>query len=117
MERSEMNKISAVYRGHRARKKLRVFTKLPDEVWRKIVFHIREPLLLEKFMYKPIRKILENYMPVLFKEVSDIRHLYHLVTKYDSVLTSDMKVMLKHYGLWYLTHKEYSHVVKKYCGI
>ena len=53
--------ISRYYRGHRARRYINnIYKKLPKDIQNKILFIIREPLLLQKHTHSIIKQILIN---------------------------------------------------------
>ena len=53
--------IQKFWRGYKCRRLLKnIFINLPRDLQRKIVFYIREPLLIEKYQHTTIRKILTN---------------------------------------------------------
>ena len=92
--------IQSTYRSYKIRKKISFFAKLPNDLWKKILYHIRESFLLEKFHYKPLRTIIDKYIPILYTTYHDISHLYKLSVKYYIILTKSMKDMLFRYGIF-----------------
>jgi len=105
-------KIQSVYRGNKIRNKLNnIFCKLPDEIQRKIIFHIREFYFLERHHYSVIRNILDkksknvqnlsnklklSYNPTeIIDNVQLITHIYNLYIKYNLITSLDGISLLK----------------------
>lgn len=86
-------RIQSVFRGRRCRRHLNaIFRKLPHDLQRKVLFHMREPLLVEKHHFAPIRNICYKYInqvPDFVFDDADRRqmlHARHLMLKYSSIL-------------------------------
>jgi|LauGreDrversion4_2_1035121.scaffolds.fasta_scaffold122735_2 hypothetical protein len=103
------NIIQKIFKGNKARTKMKIFIKLPDELQRKIIFYIREPLYLSKlnilynkFLYHRINKINNeiNFNKIIYSRYEDIyryltdeniknfSNVLSLIIKYNKILTN-----------------------------
>ena len=96
VEERAASRIQSVWRGRRCRRAIRnLLIGLPRDVQRKIVFHMREPLLLELHHYSPLRRVICGYVksvPCVVsseEEVERVRKALRLMTKYERILPSD----------------------------
>ena len=95
---SQVALIQAYWRGGKTRRLVRViFAQLPRDIQRHILFYIREPLLLEKHHYTPIRRVIRGYMrnmciyltqlePDAPTAFAFILRVMHLINKYGVIL-------------------------------
>jgi len=121
-------KIQSIYRGNKTRSKLNnIYCKLPDEIQRKIIFHVREAYLLEKHHYSVIRNILDkksknvlnfannlklSYNPIeIVDNMQLITHIYNLYIKYNLITSLDGISLLKNrvFDLKYISFESVVH--------
>jgi hypothetical protein len=81
--------IQKCFVGWKLRQKINnIFLKLPDELQRKIIWHIREPYYLKKYHYKPIQEILNARYLKISKDPYWIQPLPvdHAITYYNRII-------------------------------
>ena len=103
-------RIQSRFRGRRCRRYLNaIYLNLPRDLQRKVLLHMREPLLIEKHHFAPIRNICLKYInqvPDFVFDDADRRqmiHARHLMLKYSSILEVEpeaykwIKFVTQHY--------------------
>ena len=111
--RYEYNKyalfVQRCWKGYRHRCIMKnVYTKLPDELQRKILFYIRENYLIKKHHHNIIYKILDSkfdrvwLLSTVFAiktentyNISKIAHIYYLYSKYFTIAPQHKITLLK----------------------
>ena len=114
--RYEFNKYAILIQkhwvGYRARCLIKnVYTKLPDELQRKIIFYVRENYLIKKHHNDVISKILDAKLDrvwflsvinslrtstgVKCKNLDTLAHIYYLFTKYFTIAPQTKLMLLK----------------------
>ena len=105
------------FQGWKVRQKMKnIFYPLPDELQRKIIFHMRESLLIKKHHHKVLQKILDKRFHSILANTGIPPHgpyntsldyylslisLYNLFTKYLSITSeqSDRTLILHRVGI------------------
>ena len=105
--------IQRCYKGFRVRKLLKKMYNLPDDLQRKIVWHIKESHYIQKHHHKPIYNILEkrynkfsekftstSYLSLeeIFDLYNEYINLSNLFCKYNVIIDSEKNTILHKYG-------------------
>lgn len=108
------NIIQKGFNGWKVRQKIKnIFKPLPEELQRKIIFYLREPLLIKKHHHNILQKILDkkycsimathgpNYYNTSLDYYLSLIRLYNLFTKYLSITSeqSDRNLILHRVGV------------------
>jgi len=100
--------IQKYWRGYRSRSRIyKIYILLPDELQKKVVFHIRENYLIKKHHYDVICKILDNKINkewfnnslynVENDNLSDLLNIFYLFNKYFDIASTDTITILYNY--------------------
>ena len=91
--------ISRNYRGYRARRYLKLFTLLPQDLQYKIQFYMRESIILKKHQYKIIKSTLNNrfYNDYLYKLREDPYELFEKIRINRNSISNIYKLYNKYY--------------------
>lgn len=114
--RYEFNKyatlIQKLWVGYRARYLLKnIYTKLPDDLQRKVIFHVRQNYLIKKHHHDVICKILDKKLDRVWvislihelktrnfiyqgRNLDKIAHIYYLYTKYFKIVPARQRRFL-----------------------
>lgn len=105
--------IQRCYKGFRVRKLLKKMYNLPDDLQRKIVWHIKESHYIQKHHHKPIYNILEKrynkfsekFTSTSYLSLEEIFDLYNeyinlcdLYCKYNAIIDSEKIIPIYKYG-------------------
>ena len=105
--------IQRCYKGFRVRKLLKKMYNLPDDLQRKIVWHIKESHYIQKHHHKPIYNILEKrynkfsekFTSTSYLSLEEIFDLYNeyinlcdLYCKYNAIIDSEKIITIYIYG-------------------
>ena len=105
--------IQRCYKGFRVRKLLKKMYNLPDDLQRKIIWHLKEPYYIQKHHHKPIYNILEKrynkfsekFTSTSYLSLEEIFDLYNeyinlcdLYCKYNAIIDSEKIITIYKYG-------------------